>query len=159
VSIFIKTRTISTFITRYLLSLVIVLGGALLALGAWIYTSTPGQNKLEWELFKQPEALTELFFTSHTSLPRTYLPGETYTVSFTITNKEGHTVTYPYELIQEGGQGKTLLKAGAVTLEDTHSHTEAVPVTYIDSGAEARITVSLPDQNQSLQYFVKKGPS
>lgn len=139
-----------------MISILIVVGFGVLAAGIALRSLAPNSDPLTWSLFKQPEALTEVYFSDHKTLPATYAPGETYLLTFTIVNKEGRPMSYPFEIVVEGEGERIVLTTGRLAVENDEIKTHSVPVTYGDLGPNARVIVSLPEQGQTLQYFAKR---
>lgn len=112
-----------------------------------------------WKLVPQPDQLTELYFTSPTELPSTYLPGATQEVSFTVHNLEHQPMLYSYEIIQQNDVGAVsyVLAIGSFRLKHDGYHTETTTATYLDTGQKARIIVRLINQGQTVHYWVVKG--
>jgi hypothetical protein len=137
--------------------IIVLLGTVLLGIGAWIRPNL-GQSVYDWQLFRQPERLSELFFTDHTKLPATYTPNTAYTLTFTVRNLEDKPVTYRYEILQqaENAADASLLRTGNFQLASGDSHTETVEINYADAGQRSRIIVRLPDQNQTIHYWVSR---
>jgi hypothetical protein len=136
------------------------IGGAfmvLLALGYFISSNSNYRN--EWQLFKTPEKVAELYFTDHTRLPAKYVPGEVSSFSFTVVDTASSTTAdYRYEVIQENAANTTreVLKSGTLTLSGNQPHTEKVTIRYTDGGPRSKIVVRLPDQSQSIHYWVER---
>ncbi len=151
----IVSRIVNNHLAVYVIT--VLLGAALLGIGAWIRPHL-GQTVYQWQLFQQPERLSELYFTDHTKLPTTYQPGTAYPLAFTVRNLENKTTTYTYEVLQqaENSPGTTLLKTDAFELASGDSHTETVAINYIDAGQRSRIIIHLTSQNQTIQYWVSR---
>lgn len=142
-----------------MISILIVGGFGVLAAGIALRSFAPNSAPLTWSLFKQPEALTEVYFSDHKTLPTSYTPSETYLLTFTVVNKEGRPMSYPFEIVAEGEGKRIVIATGTLAVENGEVKTHSTPVTYSDLGPTAHVTVSLPEQGQSLQYFAKRRES
>ncbi len=135
-----------------------------LVLGASIILLLIGRSGLldsnyknEWQLFKAPEQTVELYFTSHTDLPTKYSPGATSTVTFTV-GLHAKSSEYRYEIVQEDGADGTssVLKDGVLKVSDDQAQTLAIPIEYADKGARTKLIVRLPEQGQSIHYWMER---
>lgn len=126
----------------------------LLALG--YLTSVNSHYKNEWQLFRTPEKVAELYFADHTRLPTNYSPGEIASFAFSVSAATA--TDYRYEVVQEDAAGgaTSILKSGSLTLPDNQSHTEKITIRYVDAGPRSKITVRLLDQNQSIHYWAER---
>jgi uncharacterized membrane protein len=149
------SRRINKHAATYLI--IVLLGLLILGIGAWL-RPTLSQNVQEWDLSRQPEPLTELYFTEHKSLPKKYAPAEATSLSFTVNNLESKAVTYRYEVVQYNAEStaQSVLKTGSFNLSNNTSHTESVLIAYVDAGTRSRVTVHLVDQNQAIHYWVER---
>jgi uncharacterized membrane protein len=111
-----------------------------------------------WKLLPQPERLTELYFTHPNSLPTTYSAGATQTVSFTVHNLEYRTTTYHYVISEQGDSvtTPTTISQGSFTLTQNAYAKPVVNIPLMDDGANAKITVTLAAQNESIDYLVTR---
>jgi hypothetical protein len=102
----------------------------------------------------QPQAFTELYFDNAQSLP-TVWPARPVSFSFHIHNRQGQTISYHYQVVETTPAGaRQLVKAGVVELPNDGS--KDVPVTIPAPATKARteVTVVLPDQSQSIHFWV-----
>lgn len=111
-----------------------------------------------WKLLPQPERLTELYFTSLNTLPSTYTPNQSQTISFTVHNLEYQTTTYSYTVTEASKDGTTtqLLASNNFTIDQNQYKTTALQITPIDLGANVKISVALKSQNESIDYLLTK---
>jgi len=120
------------------------------------------KNQLNaWKLLPEPEKLTELYFDNSSNLPTTYTPGQNQIFSFTFHNIEYVTVDYHYvviEMNQTTGQSQTLT-TGFDKLVQNQFKTVNVDTTLIDLGPRVEIVVSLPNVNESIDYWVNRSSS
>jgi uncharacterized protein DUF1616 len=156
----ITTNTTSPVINRHTIIyiLFVIIGTLLLFVGSYIEPIL-SQDKHQWALAKEPENITELYFTDHTKLPKKYTPGQTYQLSFDVHNKESESVTYTYKILQQDDSIKsimTTLKTGSFVVENGKVHTEAINITYADSNSRSKIIVELPKQKQAIHYWVER---
>lgn len=146
-------KSINKSVGTYVLFVVIAIG--LLAAASFLAGSQNTYSN-EWDIAKQPERLTELYFTDHKVLPKKYVPGESADLSFTIHNLEAKPVTYSYEIIQQSDNTTQSLKTESITINNDVVHNETTSITYADTGARSRIIVRLVDQDQAIHYWVEQ---
>lgn len=111
-----------------------------------------------WKLLPEPERLTELYFTHPNSLPTSYVPGQTQTVSFTVHNLEYATTDYHYavtETNQDGSQSQTLA-SGSFTVPQNGYKNAAVNISTADLGSHVKLEVDLKNVNESIDYLVAR---
>lgn len=126
---------------------------------ATILNATPINRQLHsWKLLPEPEPLTELYFTDHSTLPLFYWVGHPQTVSFATHNLEYRTVTYHYQILQssDDGSSKAELASGNFTLQHNQSTKTQALVVLGDLGTHSRVNVVL-STGESIYYRVKKG--
>lgn len=113
-----------------------------------------------WKVLPEPEKLTELYFTDHLSLPTTYMPTETQTVTFTVHNLEYSSIRYAYTITQSSEDGQTAidLKSGEFSLDHDHFQNESVAVTLGDTGPRSKISITL-ESGEAIHYWVNKAAS
>ena len=142
-----KVRTVLSVV----LTVTIIIGTMILA---------PAINRQmhAWKLLPEPERLTELYFTDHTKLPTSYVPGQTQTVRFTVHNLEYRTTTYHYVITEScpGCAASQTLTRGIFTLGQNQYKKDSVVITLKDVGTRAKVTVSLQGQNESIDYWVNR---
>jgi uncharacterized membrane protein len=124
----------------------------------------------DWKLIPRPERLTELYFTDHTNLPKTYEPDETQVVKFTVRNLEYRTTDYSYVVgvMNDDESAKLLNRAsGKIRLDHEQLQNIEVPITITAKGSRAKVIVTiyyqgikfgeddLSDQEQSIHYWVE----
>lgn len=123
-----------------------------------------------WKLIPRPERLTELYFTDHTNLPKTYKPDEAQIVKFTVNNLEYRTTYYAYivSVMNDDESGEVINRAeGSFTLDHEQSKAIETPITITAKGPRAKVKVTiyyqgikfgeddLSDQEQSIHYWVE----
>lgn len=111
-----------------------------------------------WKLLPEPEKLTELYFTHSNSLPKTYVPGQTQTVSFTVHNLEYQTTDYTYNIVEasiDNTQTQTLA-TGSFTLPQNIYKQETVNISTIDLGKKVKVEVDLVKQNETIDYLLNR---
>lgn len=124
----------------------------------------------DWKLIPRPERLTELYFTDHTNLPKTYKPDETQIVKFTVNNLEYRTTDYTYvvSVMNDDESDEIIDRAqGSFTLDHEQSKAIETPITITAKGPRAKVIVTiyyqgikfgednLSDQEQSIHYWVE----
>ncbi len=123
-----------------------------------------------WKLIPRPERLTELYFTDHTNLPKTYKPDETQVVKFTVRNLEYRDTDYKYVVgVMNEDETEELLDRASGEIQLTHDQYKnvEVPITITAKGPRAKIVVTIyyqgikfgedvpTDQEQSIHYWVE----
>lgn len=127
-----------------------------LVMGAVFVSRAPIARQMHrWQLLPQSETFTELYFSRPTHLPTTYAPHTMQHISFTVRNREARAVQYHYEVHAEAGAA-TPLAAGDFTVVAGEAHTQTVDVQLPDIGQKAQVVVALPNQHQSIRYWVTK---
>lgn len=77
----------------------------------------------DWHLLPEPQRLTELYFTDHTTLPKTLTADARQTATFTVHNLEHQPTTYHYKLIATAESGtEQVLGDGTFTLDHNDTH-------------------------------------
>jgi len=108
-----------------------------------------------WGLLPKAQPLTELYLPAGRA-PDDYSPGRSSTVTFTIHNLQGMTVTHRYVVTAEGSGQKQKLAEGTVTLQNNETRTIHASVTVPDVGKQAHISVSLAGGPQ-ISYWAERG--
>jgi uncharacterized membrane protein len=110
-----------------------------------------------WKVLPEPERLTELYFTHPNSLPTTYTPGQKLPVNFTVHNLEYKTETYHYQISETNNAGSQtkILTTGSFILKQNRYHIMNVNITTTDMGGRAKVTTTLVNVNESVDYWVK----
>jgi len=122
---------------------------------------------VKWKLVPESQTFTELYFDNSLALPKTAVPGQPISFSFSIHNVEGVTTSYPYAvyfLYPDGTQFS--FTSGSVTLADnastsiTVSHTFAAATagagasSTASSSIQGSVVVSLTQLNQSIDFLL-----
>jgi hypothetical protein len=125
---------------------------ALLAAGASLL-SPAGRQQWALSLFRQPARYTVLSFTHASALPPAALTNEPITVSFMVSNHEGHVVDYRYVLTAGGrggshivGESTRSVAAGAAWIVSTSVRPRC--------DSPCRIEVSLPGHPETIDFLV-----
>jgi hypothetical protein len=105
-------------------------------------------------LGRQPTPYTQLGFTNASSLPTTGVAGKGIPVSFTITNDEGRQVSYRYVVASGSGTKLTALSSGTTALAAGASWNVGIVVVPKCAAASCRVQVSLPEQNESIDFML-----
>lgn len=136
-------------------ALILVALATLILVGHVGVSSTSHKN--EWQLFKAPEKTMELYFTHHLDLPKRYSPGTMSTVAFTATAHDSES-EYRYEIVQEnaGGDASVVLKDGVIRVSNSQPQAIEVPILYVEGGTRSKIVVRIPEQGQSVHYWVER---
>ena len=124
------------------LGLVVLAGVAL----SWSRLSSP----LTLATTHQNEPLTELYFENVQELPKTYLPGKTQSVTFTIHNMEGGNVRYNYIVLAGGA-----LVTDSVTPVIADSASDHIKQQFAIRGRSSRveIEVRLLTTGESIHFW------
>lgn len=142
-------------------------GISLVALVALIFIfRQPLYNQLySWDLIPKPETYTELYFDG-TPL-ETFIPGQPYTLAFTLHNVEYQTTSYTYTVDQLDASGAIVatLAKDAVSLSQDANKTLSLPIVLTDSASTStvRVTISFLEKDksspttESINYLVKRG--
>lgn len=135
-----------------------VLPVLVLIIVGFIFNSTITKQLHAWKVLPEPERITELYFTDHTKLPTTYVPGKQQIVPFTVHNLEYKPTSYSYSVTQtsEDGLQSTVLATGTFKIESTKYMTSSPPINLSDFGKRSKITVHL-NTSESINYWVTKG--
>ena len=110
----------------------------------------------EWSLSvqRQPTPYTQLGFTNAANLPTTGAPGKGIPVSFIITNDEGRQVSYRYVVASGSGTTLTAISSGTTVIAAGQSSGVSVVVVPKCAAASCRVQVSLPEQNESIDFML-----
>jgi uncharacterized membrane protein len=115
----------------------------------------------DWKVLPEPEKLTELYFTHPNSLPTTYTPGQSQTISFTVHNIEYQTENYKYKITElaSDGQKSQVLSRGKFTLpQDKYQH-KSVNISTPDLGHHVKVEVTLTNLSESIDYLLNRSGS
>jgi hypothetical protein len=131
-----------------------LLGAGLLAIALAVASFLSPWVRHEWTLSvqRQGPAYTGLGFTNAASLPITGVRGKGIPVSFIITNDEGRQVSYRYVVASGSGTTLTAISSGTTVLAAGHSWSVAIVVVPKCATASCRVQVSLPEQNQHIDF-------
>jgi uncharacterized membrane protein len=134
-------------------SIGIILVIVVLAVG---FHSAIDRQMRSWKLLPEPERLTELYFAHPNSLPTTYVPGQSQTVSFTVHNLEYQTTDYTYEVIEASTNSNQAQKlaSGSFTIPQNIYQQETVNISTADLGQHVKVEVELVQQNESIDYLL-----
>lgn len=133
-----------------------LLGTGLLAIALAAASFMSPWVRHEWALSvqRQPTPYTQLGFTNAASLPATGVPGKGIPVSFTITNDEGRQVSYRYVVASGSGTKLTTLSSGTTVIAAGQSRGVAIVVVPKCAAASCQVQVSLPEQNESIDFML-----
>jgi len=112
----------------------------------------------EWQLLPEASKTTELYFTDTSKLPAMYSPNEQQTLAFTVHNMERKSTSYTFRVMgYEASEDKrTMLHSGSFTVEQNQHRNVVVAVRLADFGPKAKLAVELPDQQQSIHYWLTR---
>jgi hypothetical protein len=133
-----------------------LLGAGLLAIALAAASFLSPWVRHEWTLSlqRQPTPYTQLGFTNAASLPVTGVRGKGIPVSFIITNDEGRQVSYRYVVASGSGTKLTAISSGTTVLAAGHSWGVDIVVVPQCAAASCRVQISLPEQNESLDFML-----
>jgi hypothetical protein len=121
---------------------------------AWAWFANPdARRNLVLATSRQPEHITELYFTDHTSLPKTFRPHSEQAFSFTLHNLEGRETSYTYQIHVNSQPYGPLTQ---VTLADGETRVITQYVAINDKSTRAEVEVSLVDPPQSIHYWTER---
>jgi hypothetical protein len=137
----------------------IATGGVVLLIALGTALHAPVDRQLHaWKLLPEPEKLTELYFTSPNTLPSTYTPGQTQTVSFTTHNLEYQTTDYSYRITEsapDGSRAQTVA-TGAFSLPQNAYKRQNVIIPTADIGQNVKVEVELMNVHESIDYLLER---
>lgn len=116
----------------------------------------------DWYLLPQPENLSELYFTDHNELPKSFNAGANQPVRFTVHNLENRTTTYHYKLtaILPDSDTEQQLAEGTFMLDqdDLHNVQEDIVVPALGPRIGIRVDLFYNDKtetiaSQSINYW------
>ena len=103
---------------------------------------------------RQPEPLSELYFTNYSSLPKTINVGKLYQGAFTMVNREGHLATYSYqEVLIENNKIRTFSPVTFV-LGDGSSTIRPFYFSALKAGDTVEVVITTSTQ-QTIHYKVQ----
>ena len=107
---------------------------------------------IEPYITKQPERLTELYFTDYDSLPKTVEAGKSYPVDFAIANHEGRDETYEY--IVTVIEDSTVRTASTETVELATGELARFQYTFKPekAGKKYEVVIGLQNNGQHINY-------
>lgn len=124
-----------------------------------------------FQLWPNPERITELYFTRSDDLPTSFTPTEALPVDFTVHNQEHQTTRYTYEVLQTDAtetQQHTLAR-GTFTLPGGATKAESTAVMPRNIPKQSKISVHLTrvadtdqaNKTYSISYWIsnKEGNS
>lgn len=108
----------------------------------------------EWglSLGRQATPYTQLSFTNAAALPVTAPRGKGMHVSFVVTNDEGKRLVYRYVVASGSGTKMTPLRSGTSAVTAGASWDVDVVVTPRCATSSCRVRVSLPAQNEKIDF-------
>lgn len=120
---------------------------------AWRSSALASTRKtLQTATTHRPENLTELYFTSPQTIPRTYISGEALPVSFTIHNLEGVGMKYGYQIAVNG----VVSVSGTVSAHDGETRTTQSSIQFPGSDQRVEVEVKLINNNQAVHFWLER---
>jgi hypothetical protein len=137
-------------IRAYVVTLLVILSLLLIA--------SPASRRLmrHWHLLPQTASYQELFFTEPKNLPKTYHPGSSQTVKFSVRNHGGQGHKLRYSIIESGPNGSNILDQATFMIGADSAMDFSRPVTPADLGPRTSITVSIDQPNTDIHYLTDK---
>ena len=104
----------------------------------------------------RPNGYTELAFAAPTQLPTQLTKDGAVSFAFAVHNVQGSTVTYPFTVYSEiSGSQEIPLATGNLTLQNGQWTTTHETVHVSRPGFTQQIFVSLPLQQQTIDFWIK----
>ena len=104
----------------------------------------------------RPAGYTELAFAAPTQLPTRLTKDGTVSFAFAVHNVQGSTTTYPFSIYSEVNSSQnTTLASGQLTLQNGQWITKQETVHIGRTGFTQQIFVSLPLQQQTIDFWIK----
>lgn len=128
--------------------LVVALLAVATLLSPWV------RNEWGLSLGRRTTPYTQLGFNSATALPATAVRGEKVPVSFVITNDEGKQMSYRYVVASGSGEKLVSLNSASALVAAGGSWTVSITVVPNCTESSCHIKVSLPGQNESIDYLL-----
>ncbi len=129
---------------------------ALIAVAASLLTPA-GRHQWALSLFRQPTYYTALSFNRAWALPATAAWDAPLSISFSVSNHEGRTVTYRYVLsetpVGEPGTATTLKRSARVVPAGA-TWTVSTSVRPTCASSSCRVEVSLPGYPETIDFLV-----
>jgi hypothetical protein len=122
---------------------------------------SPIEHQLDhWGLLPRHQQMTELFASDPEHLPKTYAPGQSQTVAFSVHNLTNTTATYHYTITAAstplaGQNTGTTLATGSVQLGNNNSRQINTAVQLSDLGKHIYIQVQL-SSGQTIGYWLSR---
>jgi hypothetical protein len=112
-------------------------------------------SRHEWaiSLIRQPTRYTELYFDHPTGLPTALTSKQPIAFTFTIANRQGTVVRYPY-VISVMPSDQKLLSSSIVRIGDGHSRSIRARVVPDCLSSPCQIKVSLTGYPESIDFIV-----
>jgi hypothetical protein len=138
---------------RHIATAVVAIG---LMAAALVFSSTIGRELRALRLLPAPAGVTELYFTSPSSLPRRCVVGEPQDISFTVHNATHRTIKYTYSISERRSldSGGTLLASGNFYLLAGAYRHESARVLMHHPARRAALVVSLASPVQSIYFWI-----
>lgn len=107
-----------------------------------------------WNIVPHKEALTELYINNYDSLPHQFGEKNKVPFSFTISNRQGRTMTYPYTIYTQASDTASIAVIATNTVTLKNNESAVVKATYnpISSSSRTTIFIKLPTINQQLHF-------
>lgn len=143
--------------TLYRSYAVLFIVAAVIAGYAYTTKTKPAQglkNSVKLATSRQPERLTELYFTDYQSIVKEATDNKPYTISFTIVNHEVQQTVYPYRVLLVSNGATTTIHEGKLTLEDTKSKDIPFDVTFDKPDTTYQVVIKLLSVNQEINVRI-----
>ncbi|RJQ32847.1 MAG: hypothetical protein C4562_02190 [Actinobacteria bacterium] len=127
-----------------------------LALSASFIVLVQGNNSaaqaLKLMVTKQPERLTELFFTDYALVPKKLKAKRRYKVDFSVTNREYRKQNYTYVAVMIENNFERGLVSGSFKLANNESVVKEVRFRPTKPKANIKIIIKLINKNQQISF-------
>lgn len=107
-----------------------------------------------YSLLPELVPFTELYIEDHRNLPANLSQEQVATASFTIRNREGKDISYPFIITREYSDTATVIGSGEARISSGASKNIIFSFAVASPEAKTKIEVSLPDQDQRVHFWV-----
>ena len=131
---------------------------AVLVIGASVLVPS-ARHQWALSLFRQPTPYTALAFNHASSLPAQAVINKPIAISFTVSNREGHKVSYRYVLTQSPSRTSGVLGQSEKTVAAGATWNVSTMVRPSCPSSPCRVQVSLPGHPETIDFLVSLSAS
>lgn len=110
-------------------------------------------HQVEISVARQPTPYTQLFFNDPSVLPTQLPVHKKSKFAFTITNDEGHSVFYQYDVTMSNARSSEVVRRGSVMLANNGTATFTVAIEPKTRKSRYLINVVLIGEGQSIHFY------